>query len=266
MMRQKMLLLAAVFFGVLAFILAYQQLNYEKRRIRGEAGEYYVIQLTRDISGTEELKDGDFTRFKVKRLKQNRKMSREIPWDKNKLLIGRQLESAKDKGDILHWTDLKPAARRRTGLSSQVPNGWRAVSISSDSISSVSNLVQPEDHIDIIGTFRFPNMQGEKGFDTVTLTILQNVVVLATGSDWGRYSSVGTSMRRRGYSSVTLALTPKEAEMIIFASSKGKLTLTLRNFEETQIAHDLQTVNFRFLEKNIPVYNQEREKRQRNGQ
>jgi pilus assembly protein CpaB len=263
-MRQKMLLLAAVFFGVLAFVLAYQQINYEKRKIRGGAMEYNVVKLANNIMGNEEIKDSDLSMAKVKRLKQNNLNTREILWSSKNSIVGRKLEFSKEKGQILHWSDLKPAARRRTGLSGIVPYEWRAVSIPVDNISSVSNLVQPEDHVDIIGTFRFPNMQGDKGFDTVTLTILQNVVVLATGNDWSRYT-VGRT-RSRGYSSVTLALTPKETEMIIFASNKGKLTLSLRNFEETEIIEDLQSVNFKFLEKNIPVYNESRKKRQQNGQ
>jgi pilus assembly protein CpaB len=67
----------------------------------------------------------------------------------------------------------------------------------------------------------------------------------------------------RGYSTITLALTPKEVEMIIFASQKGRLSLSLRNDEETKFDSDLQSVNFKFLEKNIPVYNSERQNRQK---
>lgn len=262
-MRQKMLLLGALFFGVLSGILTYNLIDSEKKRIRGEASEIYVCQLTHALAGNDEIKDEDLARLKVKRLRQNLAMTREVPWDKKNILIGRRLESAKEKGEILYWTDLKPAIRRRTGLSNQIPPESRAVSIPVDNITSVAGLVQPEDHVDIIGTFRFPNMQGEKGFDTVTLTILQNVTILATGDDWGKYSTVSGAARRRGYSTVTLALSPKEAEMIIFASSKGKLSLSLRNSEETQFVHDLQSVNFRFLEKKIPEYNKEREQRQR---
>ena len=262
-MRQKLLLLAAVFFGVLAFVLAYNQINYEKRKIRGTATEYYVVQMAKAVASNEELKDTDLVQKKVTRLRQNSMASNEVLWSSKNAVIGRKLMFSKEQGQILHWNDLQQARRRNTGLSGIIPYEYRAVSIPVDNISSVSNLVQPEDNVDIIGTFRFPNMQGDKGFDTVTLTILQNVKILATGNDWSSYTS-GRN-RSRGYSSVTLAVTPKEAEMIIFASSKGKLSLSLRNFEETKFDAKLQTVNFRFLEKNIPLYNKEREDRQKEG-
>ena len=53
--------------------------------------------------------------------------------------------------------------------------------------------------------------------------------------------------------------------MIIFASQKGRLTLSLRNFEETKIEKDLQSVNFKFLEENIRKWNDDREKMMKEG-
>jgi pilus assembly protein CpaB len=56
---------------------------------------------------------------------------------------------------------------------------------------------------------------------------------------------------------------PDEVEMIIFASQKGRLTLSLRNYEDTRITRDIEkrSVNFKLLEKEIPNYNQRREDR-----
>ena len=58
-MRQKMLLLGALFFGVLSGILTYNLIDSEKKRIRGEASEIYVCQLTRALAGNDEIKDDD---------------------------------------------------------------------------------------------------------------------------------------------------------------------------------------------------------------
>ena len=59
------------------------------------------------------------------------------------------------------------------------------------------------------------------------------------------------------------ALMPDEVEMLIFASQKGKITLSLRNFEDTRISRDIEkrSVNFKLLEKEIPNYNMRREER-----
>jgi pilus assembly protein CpaB len=262
-MRQKMLLLAAVFFGVLAFVLTYQQIQSEKQRIRGEAEVVYVIRLAKDIAPNEELKETDLAKTKTERFRGSAVAMREIPWDSSLKIIGRKLRASMDKGQILQWDDLKPASRKFTGLTGVVPTGYRAISIAVDTTSSVNNLVNPDDHVDIIGTFRFPDMKGDQALDTITMTILQNVRVLATGANWGVMSSSQPQSAARGYSTITLALTPKEVEMIIFASQKGRLSLSLRNDEETKFDSDLQSVNFKFLEKNIPVYNSERQNRQK---
>lgn len=91
--------------------------------------------------------------------------------------------------------------------------------------------------MDLIGTFRFPDTRGDSSLDTITLTILQRVRVIATGTDMGYLasSSSGQNYAARSYSTVTLELTPKEVEMIIFASQKGRLTMSLRNYEESAI-------------------------------
>ena len=100
--------------------------------------------------------------------------------------------------------------------------------------------------------------------DTVTKTILQDVKVLAVGKMWrnGEGEAAG-----RSYSTVTLQLMPDEVEMVIFASQKGKITLSLRNFNDTKISRDIEkrSVDFQQLEREIPGYNQRREQRRHRG-
>jgi pilus assembly protein CpaB len=262
-MRQKLLLVTAVFFGILAFVLTYQQIQAEKQRIRGEAEVVYVIRLAKDIAPNEELKEIDLLKAKTERFRGAAASAREIPWESSLKIIGRKLRASMDKGQVLQWDDLKPASRKFSGLTGIVPPGYRAISIPVDTTSSVTNLINPDDHIDIIGTFRFPEMKSDQALDTITMTILQNVRVLATGANWGTVSGAQLPQTAvRGYSTITLALTPKEVEMIIFASQKGRLSLSLRNDEETKFESNLQSVNFKFLEQNIPNYNSERQNRQ----
>ncbi|MBO7088392.1 MAG: hypothetical protein J6W70_00675, partial [Lentisphaeria bacterium] len=93
-------------------------------------------------------------------------------------------------------------------------------------------------------------------------TILQRVKVLATGHDIGyaqQNGSQSSASPGRSYSTVTLELTPKEVEMIIFAQQKGSLTLSLRSYEDPNIVTDVQSVDWAFLQKHIQEYNAERE-------
>ena len=54
-MKQKLLLLAAVFFGVMAFMLTFQQINQEKRKIQAATTEVAVLVVTRDIAENEPI-------------------------------------------------------------------------------------------------------------------------------------------------------------------------------------------------------------------
>lgn len=262
-MRQKLLLIAAVFFGILAFVLTYQQIQAEKKRILGQAIAVDLIQLTSPIAGGEVIQKKHITKKRVQRLANAQELTREIPWRQYKMILGRKLETSMLKGAILQWDDLEPASQRQSGLTGVIAPGTRAVTISVDSVSSINNLVKPGDHVDLIGTFRFPEMRGDRSLDTITMTILQDVTILACGSDFGKYSYNEKPVRSRGYNTVTLELYPEEVDMIIFASQKGRLSLTLRNYEESKIIHELPSINFKYLEQNISKFNLEREKRRR---
>ena len=258
-MKQKVLLVLAVFFGFLAFILSYAQLNAEKKKIMGEAETLYVIQLKRDKAANEEILMEDIARKEIKRMRDSAVATREIPWSQAINVVGRRLETSMRRGQILQDTDLKLVTQRH-GFNTQVRKGYRAVSIPVDSTSSVTNLIQPQDNVDVIGTFRFPDAKGDAALDTVTLTILQQVKVLACGQDMGKVRA-GIDSTVRSYNTVTLELTPKEVEMIVFAMQKGNLTLSLRNYEESTVTGDLQSVDWSYLQKNIKLYTKEREEK-----
>jgi pilus assembly protein CpaB len=258
-----MLLVLAVVFGLLAFILTYQQIESEKRRIAGDSETAILIQVTRNMVEGETLTEKDVARYTVKRRREAMANSREIPWSQLYKVVNHKLDTSINRGQILQTTDLKFGARRN-GFSGIVQDGWRAVSIPVDPVSSVNNLIQPNDNVDVIGTFRFPDVRGDSALDTVTLTILQDVKVLAVGNRWGN-NFADNANTQRSYSTVTLQLYPDEVEMVIFASQKGRLTLSLRNFEDERIARDIEarSVNFKSLEKEIPKYNKRREERRR---
>lgn len=248
-MKQKLLLLVAVFFGIIAFVLTYQQLQQEKKKIRGQAVTRRLIRLKVDKNMGEKISLEDILPYDETRLKGGAVSFRSIPWKSRNSIIDRELDCYLRKGSVLKYDDLKPASRRVFGLNANIKPGMRAKAIAVDSISSLSYLVRPNDRVDVLGTFRFPEMRGEKDWDTITLTILQNVRVIATGSDWGGRSVGGQEVRRRSYSSVTLELSPGDVEIIEFASQKGRLSLSLRNNEDAAVVTDLKSVYFRSLKK-----------------
>jgi len=252
-MRQKILLLVAVTFGVLAFILTYRQIEHTREAIRGESKSYVLVGLRKDMLSDEELRPEDLVPREVLR-RQGDLSSSEILWQQRAAVIGQKLANAVSANRSLLYTDLQLPSRDRSFSARPKPDR-RAYSIAVDAVSAVNYLIQPEDKVDVIGTFTLPDYKGDNSIDIVTLTLLQNVKVLATGTLWGSgYTTPGGigGNGQRAYSTVTLELFPEEVEIVGFAAQKGRLSLSLRNFNDTRVITQPQSVNFKTLLEVLP--------------
>jgi len=113
------------------------------------------------------------------------------------------------------------SAESGIGLNAIIPQGMRAISINITGGSAVSGFLNPSNYVDIIVTF-----QGSDNVETQTITLLTAVTVLAVDERLGDSSSSATDPARP---SITLAVTPEQAEKLTHANSQGEITLTLRN-------------------------------------
>lgn len=267
-MKQKLILIIAIVSGLIAMLLTklyVQKLDDDYKR------RYQTVEIVvaKDNLNEGTSLDGDLTKILATSdvLRSSVNSGNILP-DNLSLLRGRKLKNSVLRGTALRWSDIEGDDSRGGNLASMVNQNERALSIPVDAISSVTGLVEPNDHVDILGTFTFPSLKGDPQLDTVTLTILQNVTVLATGKETSRNRSMMdmAGMRKSGsYSSVTLLVTPKEAEMLVFALQKGRLTLDLRNPGDVSSARDLTNINFSYLEKKVGEFNDSRQERIRSG-
>jgi len=140
--------------------------------------------------------------------------------------LGREVVVPIKQGEPIHWYQLQ-GIRALERLSKAVRKRGRAVSIDVNERSSVGMWVRPNDHIDVLGTFRDPNSN-----QIVAVTLLQNVIVLATGQTT---ASTQSSTREVEYGTVTLLVLPEEAEILVLAQELGSLYLSLRNAEDISI-------------------------------
>lgn len=258
-MKQKLMIVLAVLFGILAFILTYYQIKFEREKALGAAKDVVLLRVKTSLPQGESIQENHLEIVSTKRFPSVGQVEVEAR-DKSSV-IGRKLASSVLRGEFLKWYQIEDdVTAKREGLASKIPPGLRAISIAVDTTSSVTGLVRPGHTVDIIGTFNFPEMKGDKSLDTVTLTILQNVTVLATGTQLEDSLQRGSKTSiQKGYNTVTLSLTPREVEMIVFASQKGKLTLSLRNYNDARFYYNLQSVNFKYLEEKIDTYTRDRE-------
>lgn len=178
-------------------------------------------------------------------------------------VLGRRTLIAHREGEIVFWSDIEGGSPAAKGLSADIRRQMRAISINVSGSAAVSGMVKPNDHVDVIGTFNFPNSEkvnGEKE-ELVTCTILQNVLVLATGRETAKSQSITYgNTSGSAYSMVTLEVTPREAEMLAFAEQiRGRLVLTLRNRNDASYEKQLPQVNYQKIREEIEELNLKRQ-------
>jgi pilus assembly protein CpaB len=135
-------------------------------------------------------------------------------------------------GDPLLWSQFETtkAAER---LSTKVQKKARALTIEAGKTTAVGGWVRPNDHIDLIGTFKDPQTN-----ESVAVTLMQNVIVLATGKITGTTNINLIPEAQRDYSNVSLLVIPEEAEILVLASEMGGLTMTLRNEDDVDVLEE----------------------------
>jgi len=180
-------------------------------------------------------------------------------------VLGRKILFGHRRGDVLFWADIEGGNPAEKGLSSDIKKLMRAISINCSGAASVSSMVRPNDHVDVIGTFDLsdgPHGSG-RAKSLVTCTMLQNVLVLATGSRTAKMRDQGIAA---AYSTVTLEVTPREAEMLAFAEQiKGRLVLSLRNRNDTSYEKELPKVDFEKIRGEIEELNLKRQQQKLTG-
>lgn len=115
-------------------------------------------------------------------------------------------------------------------MSVMVPPGKRAMAVGVNEVIGVSGFILPKDRVDVIAT------KTDQGTNKSTETILQNVEVLAVGK---RLEQVGKENVE--VPTVTLAVTPQEAERLALALQEGKIHIALRSIMDAKVA-DLATI------------------------
>ncbi|MEM7223253.1 MAG: Flp pilus assembly protein CpaB [Pseudomonadota bacterium] len=112
-------------------------------------------------------------------------------------------------------------------LAAVLKPGFRATSIKINSATGIAGLVFPGDRVDILLTYKLEveKETGKKKKEThrASETVLTNVRVLALDS------RLASGNEPRAAKTVTLEVTPKQAEVLAVADSLGKLSLSLRS-------------------------------------
>ncbi|HEV6964180.1 Flp pilus assembly protein CpaB [Roseateles sp.] len=125
------------------------------------------------------------------------------------------------RGDMLLPVHAEGAGT--TVFSATLKNGRRAMTFEVDTVNSVSGMLRPGDRIDLMLSQRSSGDSQEE----VTRTLLSNMVVLATDQNLKRRDE--RTGQEHSFSTVTLDLSPQDAQRLIVAKQAGRLTALLRH-------------------------------------
>lgn len=270
--KQIVILGVSFLVGVMAFVVTHMYLRKQlddimKRKQELESGR----DMIKVVAAARTLARG--TTIAMEDLGERTARKRDVggtpvlPEEYNQI-IGRKLLVHVERDQPILWSAVDTPFRPGSGLAPTIRKRLRAVSVSVGGASAVSGLVQPNDRVDVIGTFTMPGPAKEGStqpeMQTVTMTVLQNVTVLAVGTQMATAElGVRSQRQAQGYSTVTLEVSPKEVELLVFAEHmRGRLTLSLRNPTDMNYLQqqELQNVNFDDLATKIPAYNEVRQK------
>ena len=119
-----------------------------------------------------------------------------------------------------------------SSASEMIPSGYRVVAVKVDDVSSTSSLIKPGDRVDVLVHLRASPNTGVH--ETATRTLLQNISVFAVNEVFQRPNEIdaGTIAAR----TVSLLVTPEQAELVTLATELGTIRLVLRSIEDEDVA------------------------------
>lgn len=130
-------------------------------------------------------------------------------------------------------------------LSLVTPPGKRAVTLNSSEIDAIRQFVRPGDKVDVSWTIEVPG----KSHETVNMFLFQAVQVLAVdqkiigAAETESVDEKAAAKSKDSAATVTIALSPKEIGMLVYAREQGKIFASLRSSMETGEDVDVEPIN-----------------------
>ncbi len=211
-MKNYIPLVLAVLLGVAA-VLAVGRLIRGQNKAKEET--CLVTAVSRDIKAGEAL---TIEAMMKKEIPVSARPAQATAWSMAPQLVGQKVWRQISSGDYVLMTDLEPS---RT----MVGEGEWAVTLNMGG-DSIAALVQPGDEVAIIGTFGLSRRVATTDLSApvreeqkdATMVLFPRVRILATG---GRRGGEGSG-------ELIVGLKPQEAQLLVAAQQKFKLTLALR--------------------------------------
>ena len=123
---------------------------------------------------------------------------------------------------------LAPEDVKHGGVLGVMDPDKRAMAVRVNEVVGLPGFVKPGDRVDIMATLKNP----KRGKGKITKTVLENTLVLATGTQMERK---GPGEKPTPVKVITFEVSLKDAEKLALASTEGKLRLALRSPLNTEL-------------------------------
>jgi pilus assembly protein CpaB len=143
-----------------------------------------------------------------------------------KMVVGRVARREFVVGEPIIESKLVPAGNSAGILSLKVPAGMRAFTVQVNEVVGVGGFINPDARVDVVLTTRL----AAQGAPQISKIVLEDVWVLAAGQTIERRDNKPITVN-----TVTLAVTPEDAERLALAVHDGKINLILRNFIDNAV-------------------------------
>jgi pilus assembly protein CpaB len=141
-------------------------------------------------------------------------------------VVGRTIIYPVKAGEPISESKLAPSTVAAGGVAALVTPNKRAMAVKVDKFVGVSGFVHPGNRVDVLVTIS----KGERSNSPTTKIVLENILVLATGTD---LEKTGKQEKPSQVDVITLEVTPEEGERLALAATEGKLQLALRNYSDS---------------------------------
>lgn len=120
---------------------------------------------------------------------------------------------------------LAPSSASSGGMAAVVKPGYRALAVKGDNVLGLSGLIRPGNRVDVLVTYSDQRSDIGGRPQEITKVVLENILVLATGSE--------IAENRKGETQpvdvYTLEVSPEDGEKLAHAATQGRLHFALRN-------------------------------------
>jgi pilus assembly protein CpaB len=232
-MKGKPAIIISILFGVLGFVFVHLYLRSREAELLQIADQRTVVVAVSDILPGTAVEENMIIETQVPL-----KFVQPSAFTSVREAVGQITAIPIQKDSQVLGTAMTSVGRN---LATKIPRGMRAVSLAVTDVTGVSSLVSANNYVDVLATVKLGSGLGSANQRTFVTTIFQNVLVLAVGSNLGEVRTTQPNQNpmqalaqeeREKFSTVTLALTPQQAQDLVLAQDIGDVTLALRSFRE----------------------------------